>query len=274
MMRLTILIDNRLSNPALTSEHGLSLLVETQTHRILVDTGLSGKAFDNAVKLGIDIENVDYLMLSHGHIDHTGGLRRFLSVNKTAKIIAARMLSSTDYWSNRGGKFHSLSPDVEVINQNIERFVFIDDNYLIDSEIGCVSTRRQSFPRPNGNRYLFVEKGGGMSPYTADDELALTIKTDEGLVVVSPCSHCGLLNIADECCKCMNCNDLTAFVGGLHLLNGEGDDVAKLADLISKKYPQMHLYTSHCTGDEACSVLSDRLLNKFHVFGVGERFEV
>ena len=113
-----------------------------------------------------------------------------------------------------------------------------------------------------------------MSPYTAADELPLTIKTYKGLVVVSPCSHCGLLNIADECCKCMNCNDLTAFVGGLHLLNGEADDVANLADLISKKYPQMHLYTSHCTGDEACSVLYDRLLNKFHVFGVGERIVV
>ena len=273
-MKITILIDNRLSNPALTSEHGLSLLVETQTHRILVDTGLSGKAFDNAEKLGIDIENVDYLMLSHGHIDHTGGLRRFVSVNKTAKIIAARMLSSTDYWSNRGGKFHSLSPDVEVINRNIDRFVFVDDNYLIDSEIGCVFTRRQSFPKPLGNRYLFVGRGEGMSPYTAADELALTIKTYKGLVVVSPCSHNGLLNIADECCKYMNCNDLTAFVGGLHLLNGEGDDVANLAELISKKYPQMYLYTSHCTGDKACKILSDKMLDKFHVFGVGERIEV
>ena len=273
-MRLTILIDNRLSNPAFISEHGLSLLVETQTHRILVDTGLSGKAFDNAEKLGIDIKNVDYLMLSHGHIDHTGGLRRFLSVNKTAKIIASRLVRDYQYCSNRGGKFHSLSPDVEVINQNIERFVFIGDNYLIDNEIGCVFTRRQSFPKPLGNRYLFVGRGEGMSPYTAADELALTIMTDKGLVVVSPCSHNGLLNIADESCKYMNCNNLTAFIGGLHLLNGEGDDVSKLAELISKKYPQMHLYTSHCTGDEACKILSDKMLDKFHVFGVGERINV
>lgn len=273
-MKITILIDNRNSASALASEHGLSLHVQTKTHKILVDTGLSGKAFDNAEKLGVDIKSVDYLMLSHGHIDHTGGLRRFVEINKTAKIIASRHVRDYQYCSNRGGKFHSLSPDVEVINQNLERFVFIDDNYLIDNEIGCVFTRRQSFPRPNGNRYLFVEKGGGMSPYTAYDELALTIKTDEGLVVVSPCSHCGLLNIADECCKYMNCNDLTAFVGGLHLLNGEADDVANLAQLISKKYPKMHLYTSHCTGDEACKILSDKMFDKFHVFGVGERIEV
>jgi 7,8-dihydropterin-6-yl-methyl-4-(beta-D-ribofuranosyl)aminobenzene 5'-phosphate synthase len=228
-MKITILIDNRNSNLALVSEHGLSLHVQTKTLSILVDTGLSGRAFDNAEKLGVDIESVDYLILSHGHVDHTGGLRRFVEINKTAKIIASSLVRDYQYWSNRGGKFHSLSPDWEVINENLERFVFIEDNYLIDSEICCVFTRRQSFPLPNGNRYLFVEKGGGMSPYTADDELALTIKTDEGLVVVSPCSHCGLLNIADECCRYMNCNELTAFVGGLHLLNGEADDVANLA---------------------------------------------
>ena len=273
-MLITILIDNRNSNPALASEHGLSLHVQTKTLSILVDTGLSGKAFDNAEKLGVDIETVDYLMLSHGHIDHTGGLRRFVEINKTAKIIASRLVQDYQYWSNRGGKFHSLSPDMDVINQNIDRFVFVDDNYLIDNGIGCIFTRRQAYPRPLGNRYLFVGKGGGMSPYVANDELALTIKTDEGLVVVSPCSHCGLLNIADECCKCMNCNELTAFVGGLHLLNGEADDVANLAELISNKYPKMHLYTSHCTGDEACKILSDKLLDKVHMFGVGERIDV
>jgi 7,8-dihydropterin-6-yl-methyl-4-(beta-D-ribofuranosyl)aminobenzene 5'-phosphate synthase len=196
-----------------------------------------------------------------------------VEINQTAKIISSSLVRDYQYCSNRGGKFHSLSPDVEIINQNLERFIFVDDNYLIDSEIGCVFTRRQSFPRPNGNRYLFVEKGGEMSPYIADDELALTIKTAEGLVVVSPCSHCGLLNIADECCRYMNCNDLTIFVGGLHLLNGEADDVANLAELISNKYPKMHLYTSHCTGDEACKILFDKMFDKFHVFGVGERIE-
>jgi len=273
-MLITILIDNRNSAPTLVSEHGLSLHVETKTHKILVDTGLSGKAFDNAEKLGVNIEAVDYLMLSHGHIDHTGGLRRFVEINKTAKIIASRLVRDYQYCSNRGGKFHSLSPDVEVINQNIERFVLVDDNCLIDNGIGCIFTRHQLYPRPNGNRYLFVGNGDALTPYIADDELALTIKTDEGLVVVSPCSHCGLLNIADECCKYMNCNELTAFVGGLHLLNGEADDVANLAELISNKYPKMHLYTSHCTGDEACKILSDKMLDKFYVFGVGERIEV
>jgi 7,8-dihydropterin-6-yl-methyl-4-(beta-D-ribofuranosyl)aminobenzene 5'-phosphate synthase len=58
------------------------------------------------------------------------------------------------------------------------------------------------------------------------------------------------------------------------LLNGEADDVANLAELVSNKYPKMHLYTSHCTGDEACKVLSDKMFDKVHVFGVGERIEV
>ena len=94
-MHITILIDNR-SAADLESEHGLCLLVETKTHKILVDTGLSGKAFINAEKLGININDVDLLVLSHGHIDHTGGLKRFLESNQKAKIIASLYLPNTN----------------------------------------------------------------------------------------------------------------------------------------------------------------------------------
>ena len=119
-MKITVLIDNRCSRADLVAEHGLSLFIETDAHRILVDTGLSGKAFDNAEKLGIDIQTVDYLVLSHGHIDHTGGLRRFVEVNHTARIVASCLVPRYQYFSNRGGKLHSLSPDEDVIRQNME----------------------------------------------------------------------------------------------------------------------------------------------------------
>lgn len=148
-MHLTILIDNR-SAADLESEHGLCMLVETKTHKILVDTGLSGKAFINAEKLGININDVDLLVLSHGHIDHTGGLKRFLEINQKAKIIASHYLPNTNYWSNRGGKFHSLSPDAELIRNNINRFILIKDNYFINKEIGVVSPQKNNNPKPCG----------------------------------------------------------------------------------------------------------------------------
>lgn len=268
-MHLTILIDNR-SAADLESEHGLCLLVEAKTHKILVDTGLSGKAFDNAEKLGININDVDLLLLSHGHIDHTGGLKRFLEINQRAKIIASHYLPITNYWSNRGAKFHSLSPDEELIRNNIHRFILIKDNYFINNEIGVITPKNTNNPKPYGNRYLFVSDGDKMIPYNASDELALSVVEDGRLVIISPCSHQGLLNIADNCCNAMNCSFIAAFVGGLHLLDGESDDVANIASQINHLYPQMHLYTSHCTGNNACAILQGGLKDKFHIFTTGE----
>lgn len=268
-MHLTILIDNR-SAADLESEHGLCLLVETKTHKILVDTGLSGKAFINAEKLGININDVDLLVLSHGHIDHTGGLKRFLKINQRAKIIASHYIPDTKYWSNRGGKFHSLSPDTELIRNNINRFILIKDNYFINNEIGVIIPKNTNNPKPYGNRYLFVSDGDKMIPYTASDELALSVVEDGKLVVISPCSHQGLLNIADNCCNFMNCSHISAFIGGLHLLDGESDDVTSIASQINLLYPQMHLYTSHCTGNNACAILQEGLNDKFHIFTTGE----
>lgn len=268
-MHLTILIDNR-SAADLESEHGLCLLVETKTHKILIDTGLSGKAFINAEKLGININDVDLLLLSHGHIDHTGGLKRFLEINQKAKIIASHLLPDTKYWSNRGGKFHSLSPDTELIRNHIDRFIFINDNYLINNDIGVIIPKNAHNPKPQGNRYLFVSDGDKMIPYTASDELALSVVEDGRLVVISPCSHQGLLNIADNCCNAMNCSFIAAFVGGLHLLDGESDDVVNITSQINHLYPKMHLYTSHCTGRDACSILQEELKDRFHVFTTGE----
>ena len=266
-MKITVLIDNRCHCADLVSEHGLSLLVETSAHKILVDTGLSGKAFDNAEKLGIDIQTVDYLVLSHGHIDHTGGLRRFVEINSTARIIASRHILDYQYFSNRGGKLHSLSPDADVIRQNFERFVFIDDNYHIDSGICAVFTCNANYPQPYGNKYLFVDVNGTLQPYIADDEIALCLNVDGGLTIISPCSHRGLLNIAEDCCNYMKTNNLTAFIGGLHLLDSEEDDLELLSSLFVKKYPSARLWTGHCTGNGVCERLGERGV----VFGTGER---
>ena len=179
-------------------------------------------------------------------------------------------MPDTNYWSNRGGKFHSLSPDAELIRNNKERFIFINDNYLINNDIGIVIPQNVHNPKPQGNRYLFVSNGDKMIPYTASDELALSVVEDGKLVVISPCSHQGLLNIADNCCNFMYCSHIAAYVGGLHLLDGESDDVASIASQINYLYPKMHLYTSHCTGHDACAVLQEGLKDKFHIFKTGE----
>lgn len=246
-MRITVLIDNTPGvNEAMQSEHGLSLHITAGSMQILVDTGLTGKAIDNAEALGIDIREVDVLVLSHGHIDHTGGLRRFLEVNKKAKIWASNKISEYQYASCRGGHIHSLSPDAELINSHRDRFVFIDQDRNICHNIRCVLCKHNLFMRPAGNRYLTV----GNMPYEADDEIALCIIDNSRLNIISPCSHSGLLNIIASCYESTGISRANAFVGGLHLLDEEvsADNVPLLAETLHSTYSGLKLITGHCTG--------------------------
>ena len=81
-MKWTVLIDNRTNDSALETEHGLSILLETERHRILLDTGASDMFIRNAKRLGKDLSEVDYVFISHGHSDHAGGMKHFMAINE------------------------------------------------------------------------------------------------------------------------------------------------------------------------------------------------
>ena len=100
-MKWTVLSDNRTNNPALATEHGLSVLLETGRHRILLDTGASDLFIRNAQVLGIELSTVDYVFISHGHSDHAGGLQHFVRVNDHAPVIVSPQAVSGRFYSRR-----------------------------------------------------------------------------------------------------------------------------------------------------------------------------
>ena len=89
-MKLYTLMENTTCRPDFDAEHGLSLYIETDRHRLLFDIGQSGTFADNAEKLGVDLAAVDCAVLSHGHYDHGGGLKRFLEINDHAPVYLNR----------------------------------------------------------------------------------------------------------------------------------------------------------------------------------------
>ena len=91
-IKITTLVENSVYGKGLQGEHGLSLLVDTGGHRLLFDTGASDLFIRNARMLGIDLKDVDFLVLSHGHRDHTGGLHHFLQVNQKAEVVCKKEL--------------------------------------------------------------------------------------------------------------------------------------------------------------------------------------
>ena len=100
-MKWTVLSDNRTSDNRLQTEHGLSILLETDKHRILLDTGASDVFIRNAEHLGIDLSTVDYVFISHGHSDHAGGLKHLMKINDKAQVIVSPDAVSGKFFSKR-----------------------------------------------------------------------------------------------------------------------------------------------------------------------------
>ncbi len=275
-MTCSVLVDNTPAQDArLISEHGLSLYIEVGGKHILLDTGLTGAAFDNAALMGIDIAAVDLLVLSHGHNDHTGGLQRFFALNSRATVYGSEYINRYTYWSNRRG-IRDLSPDKEVLNRYGNRFCWLTADTALAPDIYAVFCPHTPAPCPSGNSFLSVTCAGVTRAYDATDELALAVDTRNGRVVFSPCSHKGVLNILLAVQRIFPVQPITAFIGGLHLLNemADKDHAAQLATRLAADYPDLHLYTGHCTESTACTMLSAALDSRFHTLQTGLSFSL
>ena len=259
-MKWTVLSDNRTQNPSLETEHGLSILLETEKHRILLDSGASDVFIRNAEKMGIDLSMVDYVFISHGHSDHAGGLKHFMEINNKAKIIVSPHAVSEKFFSKRH-YFHSITTEWPDIPQ--ERLLTIDHSETIDDDIFILANIPQIHPMPEGNQHLFVENSDGS--YLNDDfrhELALYT---DGLLFTG-CAHSGLENILAACPFPVN-----TVVGGFHLLdNHESEDkLSELAHRLTDAYPQVQFYTSHCTGDSVYEIMGNVMGRQLHSFRCG-----
>ena len=259
-MKWTVLVDNRTNNPTFETEHGLSILLETERHRILLDTGASDVLTRNAERLGIDLSAVDYVFISHGHSDHAGGLKHFMAINKKAKVIVSPEAISGRFFSIRGF-LHRITTVWPEIPQ--ERLVPIEQSGNVGDDIYIIAHIPQIHPMPEGNQHLFVQDTQGQ--YIQDDfrhELALYT---DGLLFTG-CAHSGLENILAACPLPVN-----TVVGGFHLLDNHEDE-AKLEALshrLAEAYPQTQFYTSHCTGDAVFAILQGVMGDKIHPFSCG-----
>ena len=259
-MKWTVLSDNRTNNDQLETEHGLSILFETEKHRILLDTGASDIFIRNAAKMAIDLSTVDYVFISHGHSDHAGGLRHFMSINDKAKVIVSPNAMSGKFFSKRGN-LHSITAEWPKIDD--DRLVLIDQTCTIAENIHVIAHIPQNHPMPKGNQNLYVQNTNG--DFIHDDfrhELALYV---DGLLFTG-CAHSGLENILAACPWPVH-----TVLGGFHLLDGQetGEEIESLAQRQKTKFPNTKFYTSHCTGDNVFEVMKDVMGEQLQSFRCG-----
>ena len=259
-MKWTVLSDNRSNDSRLSIEHGLSIFLQTERHKILLDTGASDVFIRNAEQLGIDLSDVGYIFISHGHSDHAGGLRYFIEHNQKAQVIVSPDAMSGKFFSKRGN-LHNITTECPEIGE--DRLVLIDQTCEILEGLHVIAHIPQKHPMPKGNQNLYIQDADGN--YIHDDfrhELAMYV---DGLLFTG-CAHSGLENILSACPWPVH-----SVVGGFHLLDGQEtvDEIKALPQRLKAKYPETQFYTSHCTGDNVFEVMKDVMAEQLHLFNCG-----
>lgn len=264
-MEITILSDDRIgTRDGLRSEHGLSILIRTDSKCILCDTGASSMFAENALAMGIDLSEVDLVFISHAHYDHTGGLEHFLRHHDAPVFISAEAFAAPCFSSRRGGR-RNIGADPGLKERFPERFTYISESREIAEGIFAVVPEDHGHPSPDGNRWL------------EDDfthELALAIKTEKGLVIISSCSHHGAANIMETCCRHTGETGIAAFIGGLHFIDGpdSGRETDSFCRFLDSVHPETTVLTGHCTGDEAVSHATRNGRCRIRIFHTGDIF--
>lgn len=281
-MKTTVIIDNNPNSQLnLHTEHGLSMYFEIDGFNWLMDVGASNKFYDNAVALGIAIEDIDFLIISHGHCDHTGGLEKFLEVNRKARIILSKHIIGKQFFSYRTDSKQNITINHAIIEEYKERFTFIDSNMQISKNVNLICEFSKTFATPKGNKKLFVIDELGERNDNFKHEIIITVNTPNGIVVFSGCSHNGVLNILDTCSEYNKNTNIIACIGGTHLLdsslssNNESEsEIFEIGKTISKKYPFIQIITGHCTGILAQKNLAVILHKKLSLFYSGYTFNI
>lgn len=259
-MKITVLIENTACREDLAAEHGLSLLIELDNCTILFDAGQTGAFADNAAKLGMDLNAVDFCILSHGHYDHGGGLTRFLAENDHAPVYLSRHAFG-EYFSS--GKYIGLDHALE----GNSRLIAVEDVLEIQPGITLCSCNDLLRPFSFGVFGQSVRKNGTHTDDAYLHEQYLLIETDGKKYCFSGCSHKGVRNILHWFCP-------DVFFGGFHFIRMEpqGRELADAAAQL-QQFPTRY-FTGHCTGQAQYAVLKEYLGDRLHYLHTGTTIEL
>ncbi len=282
-MKITTLIDNRPSpdDPRLVAEWGLSLYVELNGRRLLVDMGATDAFARNAERLSVDLAAVDVAIVSHHHYDHGGGLRRFLELNDHADIYLGATPEGEPTVKLLGFVRKYVGLDRALLAAHAQRFRFVHERAEVLPGVFVLPRILGHHTRPAGNRHLYLKQGDVLRPDDFRHELVVAIREREALVVLTACSHNGLLNMVETASADFPGVPVKAVVGGFHLaklppFRGMSENERAVAD-IGRKVLAAGIettWTGHCTGRAAFEVLRRAMGDRVREIHTGSRIDL
>lgn len=256
MAKITILIENQSENPSLGCEHGLSLWVETPGGTVLFDTGQTQLFAQNASTLGIALENADAVVLSHGHYDHTGGIKALLDCNGEAGIYLHPGAFITRYNGSEGspkGDAIGIRWDEALKSRFLGRAILNKAPWMILPGVWVSG----EVPRlENGPNHGFVtanEQGAWTSDPVMDEQFLIIVESG-AISIIAGCSHFGLDAILAHTETLFPGVPIRGIAGGLHLKHATEAEMERIIETLARLSLQW-LVPLHCTGVDAAGVL-------------------
>ncbi len=271
-MKIINLIENTEGRSECLFEHGLSFYIETESHKTLLDLGQTDSSLKNAKRLGINLNEVDTVVLSHGHYDHSGGLIPFTKINDHAAIYMQSSASGDFYAYDGDNRYRYIGIDKRILM--LSQLRLLKGDYVIDDELELFTIKNRTYSLPFTNKRLLIKTACGFVPDDFCHEHFLVVKDKEHTILMSGCAHNGILSILDTYReKYGNLPDIV--ISGFHLMvkrnyrDNELQEVRFIAKEL-KKY-QIKFYTCHCTGIPAFEEMKKIMGNQLKYVHSGEQ---
>ena len=254
-MRITTIVDNTASDD-MWGEHGQAILIEKDDRVILFDTGQTAEVLRyNMGNLGISPDEIDTVVLSHGHYDHTGGLPWLLNANHYLEIYGHPDVFA-DKYSNREGEYRYIGMSAK--DKIKERFHEVTGPQEIAEGITVLGEipvkNREEWE--NGHRGMLRKDGDSFVPDPLKDDTAVAVEIENGIMLITGCSHSGITNIIEHAENTTG-KEVMLVIGGMHLNNAPLSVIEGTADYMKNR--RFMVMPGHCTGFNAMSLLKERL---------------
>lgn len=257
---LTILCDNQASEGYL-AEHGFSAFIRAKDLTILFDTGSGETLLTNAKTAGISLGHIDYLVLSHGHSDHTGGIPEVLKRNEHLMIAAHPQCLVSRYTHHSGKEPKSIGMPPFVAAQ-LQQYPSLQQKYhssplFLDEHIGVSGEIPRIHEWEDVGGAFYLDNTCKIEDALPDDQ-AIWLSTWAGLVIMMGCCHSGLENTVNYIQKVSGETRVAGLIGGVHMVNATPARMKKTMDFLKRISPDF-IYLGHCSDQSICEQMKKSL---------------
>lgn len=273
-MLLKTLVENTSISSSFQHKHGICFYIEVENHKILFDLGPNDLFIENAKKMNVDLKQIDTVIISHGHVDYAGALQSFLKINHQAKIYVRE-----NAFEEHFNKFLGIQKNIgiEPKLKNHPQIILTQQQTIINDNMILFSNIKTKEFLPQANLSLYKKEN---NQFVLDDfthEQSLIIKEGKKRILISGCSHAGIINIKNAAENLIK-EKLTHVIGGFHLYNPvshryeKQEFINQLANQL--KQQPIQYYTCHCTGQKAFDILNNHLQQQIHYLSTGSILEL